>query len=44
MGEGPVIFGTPYQGSHRATEPSRVIHISGVAVPRGWPRILRAVN
>jgi thioredoxin reductase (NADPH) len=28
FGEVPIIFGTPYQGSYRATEPSRVMHLS----------------
>jgi thioredoxin reductase (NADPH) len=28
FGEVPIIFGTPYQGSYRAAEPARVMHIS----------------
>jgi len=28
FGEVPIIFGTPYQGSYRATEAARVMHIS----------------
>ena len=28
FGEVPIIFGTPYQGSYRATESARVMHIS----------------
>lgn len=28
FGEVPIIFGTPFQGSYRATEPTRVMHIS----------------
>ena len=34
FGEVPIIFGTPYQGSYRATEPTRVMHLSARAVPR----------
>ena len=28
FGEVPIIFGTPFQGSYHATEPSRVMHVS----------------
>src|SRR5262245_33575932 len=28
FGEVPITFGTPYQGSYRATEPTRVMHIA----------------
>jgi thioredoxin reductase (NADPH) len=28
FGEVPITFGTPYQGSYRATEPTRLMHIS----------------
>ena len=28
FGEVPIIFGTPYQGSYRATEPTRLMHLS----------------
>jgi len=28
FGEVPIIFGTPYQGSYRATEPTRAMHVS----------------
>src|SRR5690348_6021960 len=28
FGEVPIIFGTPFQGSYRATEPTRVMHIA----------------
>ncbi|MES2103745.1 MAG: FAD-dependent oxidoreductase [Pseudomonadota bacterium] len=28
FGEVPIIFGTPYQGSYRATEPTRLMHVT----------------
>src|SRR6516225_10092757 len=28
FGEVPIVFGTPYQGSYRATEPTRLVHIA----------------
>ena len=47
FGEVPIIFGTPYQGSYRATEPTRLMHLSArqscptcgrSTAPRGYPR------
>ena len=34
FGEVPIIFGTPFQGSYRATEPTRVMHVDGARLPR----------
>lgn len=46
FGEVPITFGTPYQGSYRATEPTRVMHISARqfhAVAAAHPAVLTHV-
>ena len=46
FGEVPIIFGTPYQGSYRATESSRVMHLSARqfhALAAAHPEVLTKV-